>query len=182
MLVLPRIERKGCRCRQRGKRVIDQCCPQFRHAFARHSRQPEPRGALDSAIERGRSERQSPRRYCVMAGPHPPAPATTPDRRAPPPPWPAQCRSVRSHQPPHRADPPYRQTRTAHRDSPTPRTKTSRVVPGSAAVIAASSSTKALNRVDFPAFGGPASTTRNPSRSGSARGRASHSAEFPSQG
>jgi hypothetical protein len=41
----------------------------------------------------------------------------------------------------------------------TARTRTSRVVPGSAAVIAASSSTKALNNVDFPALGGPARTT-----------------------
>ena len=49
----------------------------------------------------------------------------------------------------------------------------SRVVPGMAEVIAASRPTNALRRLDFPAFGGPAMTTRTPSLSRSAGGRAS---------
>ena len=41
---------------------------------------------------------------------------------------------------------------------------TSRVVPASAETMAASRLAKAFNRLDLPALGGPASTTRNPSR------------------
>ena len=49
----------------------------------------------------------------------------------------------------------------------------SRVVPATAWVIAASRPTSRLNKVDLPALGGPASTTRMPSRSRSAEGRRS---------
>ena len=57
--------------------------------------------------------------------------------------------------------------------------KTSRVVPASGAVMAASLSIKALNSVDFPVLGGPARTTRKPSRNGSTRGRASQAPISP---
>jgi hypothetical protein len=49
----------------------------------------------------------------------------------------------------------------------------SRVVPAISETIAASRWTSALSKVDLPLLGGPASTTRTPSRSRSARGRAS---------
>ena len=41
---------------------------------------------------------------------------------------------------------------------------TSRVVPGSSVTIARADPTSALNRLDFPAFGGPVMTTSRPSR------------------
>ena len=53
---------------------------------------------------------------------------------------------------------------------------TSRVVPAIGAVIAASCSINTLKRVLLPEFGGPARTTRKPSRKASARGRVSQSA------
>ena len=59
----------------------------------------------------------------------------------------------------------------------TGRLSTSRVVPGISAVIAASLPTSALNSVLLPAFGGPAITTRTPSRNASALGRDSHCAK-----
>ena len=46
----------------------------------------------------------------------------------------------------------------------------SRVVPAMSETIAASRDTSALSNVDFPLFGGPAMTTRKPSRSFSAAG------------
>ena len=52
------------------------------------------------------------------------------------------------------------------------RSRTSRVVPATSVTIAASSDSNALKSEDFPAFGGPASTTRTPSRRRSASGRA----------
>ena len=51
---------------------------------------------------------------------------------------------------------------------------TSRVVPAIGVTIARSTSANALIRLDLPAFGGPATTTRTPSRSGSTRGAANN--------
>ena len=60
---------------------------------------------------------------------------------------------------------------TARRRSPAALRSWSRVVPGMSVTIARSCPAIALRRLDFPAFGGPATTTRTPSRSGSIRGR-----------
>ncbi len=46
---------------------------------------------------------------------------------------------------------------------------TSRVVPGSSDTMATSRRASAFSRLDLPTFGGPASTTRNPSRTSSPR-------------
>jgi hypothetical protein len=167
-LPLPPIQCKVAGPGHLPARMIHQRLLQQSHALARHSRQamagiglglvagPVNLGIdLPSAVQPLPSPRQA-----IAQGPHG---QSRPGR--------GRCRWSRSRRPLRPEGPPCRPARTAPRQWRQGRTRTSRVVPATGAVIAASFSSKALKSVDLPALGGPARATRKPSRKGSAEGR-----------
>ena len=73
----------------------------------------------------------------------------------------------------------YRSARSECRRGDSGTSIWSRVVPGMSVTMARSCPAIALIRLDLPAFGGPATTTRTPSFNGSTRGRSSQAAALP---